>query len=112
MKDSTDTDLGSTESGRDVRASSIIAIVGPTASGKSALGIELALRLNAEIVNCDSVQVYQGIQIATAKVPLNERRGIPHVELEIRQDLLANAADVQLWADRLGDVLEQAAAQL
>ncbi len=56
----------------------IIAIVGPTASGKSALGIELALRLGGEIINCDSVQVYQGIQIATAKVPIAERRGVPH----------------------------------
>lgn len=56
----------------------IIAIVGPTASGKSSLGIELALRLGGEIINCDSVQVYQQIQIATAKVPLEERQGIPH----------------------------------
>ncbi len=56
----------------------IIAIVGPTASGKSALGIEIALRLGGEIINCDSVQVYQQIEIATAKVPFNERRGVPH----------------------------------
>lgn len=56
----------------------IIAVVGPTASGKSSLAIELALRLNGEIINCDSVQVYQGIQIATAKMPLAERRGVPH----------------------------------
>jgi tRNA dimethylallyltransferase len=56
----------------------IVAIVGPTASGKSSLGIELALRLGGEIINCDSVQVYQQIQIATAKVPFEERRGIPH----------------------------------
>jgi tRNA dimethylallyltransferase len=56
----------------------LIAIVGPTASGKSILGIEVALRLDGEIINCDSVQVYQGIQIATAKVPLAERRGILH----------------------------------
>jgi tRNA dimethylallyltransferase len=56
----------------------VIGIVGPTASGKSTLGIELALQLGGEIINCDSVQVYQGIQIATAKVPLEERRGIPH----------------------------------
>ena len=55
-----------------------IAIVGPTASGKSSLGIEIALRLGGEIINCDSVQVYQGIQIATAKVPFEERRGVPH----------------------------------
>jgi len=56
----------------------IPAIVGPTASGKSELGIELALRLNGEIINCDSVQVYREIEIATAKVPLSERRGIRH----------------------------------
>jgi tRNA dimethylallyltransferase len=56
----------------------IIAIVGPTASGKSTLGIEVALALNGEIINCDSVQVYQGIEIATAKVPYAERRGVPH----------------------------------
>jgi tRNA dimethylallyltransferase len=62
----------------DERARAVIAIVGPTASGKSTLGIEVALRLGGEIINCDSVQVYQGIQIATAKVPLAERRGIPH----------------------------------
>jgi tRNA dimethylallyltransferase len=65
------------ECGRDVCAP-IIAIVGPTASGKSALVIELALRLGGEIINCDSVQVYQEIQIATAKVPFEERCGVPH----------------------------------
>lgn len=64
--------------GQDARARSIIAIVGPTASGKSELGIEVALRLGGEIINCDSVQVYQEIQIATAKVPIEERRGILH----------------------------------
>jgi len=56
----------------------VIAIVGPTASGKSTLGIEVALRLNGEIINCDSVQVYRGIEIATAKVPFEERKGVPH----------------------------------
>ena len=56
----------------------VIAIVGPTASGKSTLGIEVALKLNGEIINCDSVQVYKEIQIATAKVPLDERKGVPH----------------------------------
>jgi len=52
--------------------------MGPTASGKSDLGIALALRFRGEIINCDSVQVYREIEIATAKVPLAERRGIPH----------------------------------
>jgi tRNA dimethylallyltransferase len=56
----------------------VLAIVGPTASGKSALGIAVALQLGGEVINCDSVQVYQGIQIATAKVPVEERQGVPH----------------------------------
>jgi tRNA dimethylallyltransferase len=61
----------------------IIVIAGPTASGKSDLGIELALRFNGEIINSDSVQVYRLLYIATAKVPLNERRGIPHHLIDI-----------------------------
>ncbi|HEX8422083.1 MAG TPA: tRNA (adenosine(37)-N6)-dimethylallyltransferase MiaA [Pyrinomonadaceae bacterium] len=56
----------------------IIVVAGPTASGKSELGIALALRFAGEIINCDSVQIYQGIEIATAKVPLAEQRGVPH----------------------------------
>ena len=56
----------------------VIAIVGPTASGKSTLGIEVALQLNGEIINCDSVQVYRDIHVATAKVPVEERKGVPH----------------------------------
>jgi tRNA dimethylallyltransferase len=56
----------------------IICIVGPTASGKSELGIELALRFGGEIINCDSVQVYKEIEIATAKVSMEERRGVSH----------------------------------
>jgi tRNA dimethylallyltransferase len=59
----------------------IYVIAGPTASGKSELGIELALRVgdkSGEIINCDSVQIYREIEVATAKVPLAERRGVPH----------------------------------
>jgi tRNA dimethylallyltransferase len=86
------------------RAADIVAIVGPTASGKSALGIELALALNGEIVNCDSVQVYQRIQIATAKVPIEERRGVPHHLIDFVSPL-ANftAAD---WARAALDEIE------
>ncbi|MFN2533161.1 MAG: tRNA (adenosine(37)-N6)-dimethylallyltransferase MiaA [Pyrinomonadaceae bacterium] len=62
----------------DALSPPVIAVVGPTASGKSTLGIELALRLNGEIINCDSVQVYTDIQIATAKVSMTERKGVPH----------------------------------
>lgn len=52
--------------------------MGPTASGKSELGLALAEHLGGEIINCDSVQVYREIEIATAKIPLAEQRGIPH----------------------------------
>jgi tRNA dimethylallyltransferase len=62
----------------NVTQTPVVAIVGPTASGKSSLGIEVALQLNGEVINCDSVQVYKEIQIATAKVPLEERKGVPH----------------------------------
>ncbi len=56
----------------------IFAIVGPTASGKTALGVELALHLGGEVINCDSVQIYREIQIATAKPTADEMRGVPH----------------------------------
>jgi len=71
-------ETSSSTSAEDPCAPDIYAIVGPTASGKSALGIALALRLGGEIINCDSVQVYREIEIATAKVPLAERCGVPH----------------------------------
>jgi tRNA dimethylallyltransferase len=58
-------------------------IVGPTASGKSELGIRLALALGGEIINLDSVQVYRGIYVATAKVPPSERQGVPHHLIDI-----------------------------
>jgi tRNA dimethylallyltransferase len=56
----------------------LLAIVGPTATGKSALGIALAGRFDGEIVSCDSTAVYRGFDIGTDKVPLAEQRGIPH----------------------------------
>lgn len=56
----------------------LIVILGPTASGKSALGIALAEKLGGEILVCDSTQVYRHFDIGTAKVPLGEQRGIPH----------------------------------
>lgn len=56
----------------------IYAIVGPTASGKSDLAIALALKIGGEIINCDSVQIYKEIEVATAKVSEEEMRGVPH----------------------------------
>lgn len=56
----------------------LIVIVGPTAIGKSELGIALAKSINGEIINGDAMQVYQGMDIGTAKVPPDKREGIPH----------------------------------
>lgn len=56
----------------------LVVVLGPTASGKSALSIYLAEKLNGEILVCDSTQVYRHFDIGTAKVPPAERRGIPH----------------------------------
>ncbi len=58
-------------------------MLGPTASGKSDLALDLAERLNGEIVNYDSVQVYRGFDIGSAKLPPGERRGIPHHLIDI-----------------------------
>jgi tRNA dimethylallyltransferase len=55
-----------------------LAVVGPTASGKSALGIRLARRLGGEILSIDSRQIYRRLDVGTAKVPLEERLGVPH----------------------------------
>jgi tRNA dimethylallyltransferase len=61
----------------------LVAIVGPTATGKSALGIALAQRFGGEIVSCDSTAVYRGFDIGTDKVPLAEQRGIPHHMVDV-----------------------------
>jgi tRNA dimethylallyltransferase len=57
---------------------SVVAIVGPTGSGKSDLALRIAQRFDGEIVNCDSIQVYRYFDIGAAKTPVGERRGIPH----------------------------------
>ena len=61
----------------------LVAIVGPTAAGKSALGVWLAERLRGEVVACDSTQLYRGFDIGTAKPSLSERRGIPHHLIDV-----------------------------
>ena len=63
----------------------LVAIVGPTGAGKSALAVGLAERLAGEIVNCDSVQVYQGFDVGAGKLPPEARRGIPHHLLDFRE---------------------------
>ena len=61
----------------------VVAIVGPTATGKSALGIALAHRFNGEIVSCDSTAVYRRFDIGTDKVPIAARQGIPHHLIDV-----------------------------
>jgi tRNA dimethylallyltransferase len=61
----------------------LVAIVGPTASGKSALGVRLAEQLDGEVAACDSTQLYRGFDIGTAKPNLSERRGIPHHLIDV-----------------------------
>ncbi|TDL42309.1 tRNA (adenosine(37)-N6)-dimethylallyltransferase MiaA [Kocuria rosea] len=61
----------------------VVAVVGPTGTGKTALGVELALRLGGEVVNADSMQFYRGMDIGTAKATAQERRGVPHHLLDV-----------------------------
>ncbi|WP_182897564.1 tRNA (adenosine(37)-N6)-dimethylallyltransferase MiaA [Microbispora sp. H10830] len=61
----------------------VIAVVGATAAGKSDLAVELALRLGGEVINTDSMQLYEGMDIGTAKLTHEERRGVPHHLLDI-----------------------------
>lgn len=56
----------------------VVAVVGPTASGKTALAVELCLRLSGEVISADSMQIYKGMDIATAKPTAEETRGVPH----------------------------------
>jgi tRNA dimethylallyltransferase len=65
----------------------LVAIVGPTATGKSTLGIALARRFDGEVVSCDSTAVYRGFDIGTDKVPLAERHGVPHHMIDVADPL-------------------------
>lgn len=64
-------------------SANLIAVIGPTASGKSDLGVALAERLGGEVVNADASQLYRGMDIGTAKMPLEQRRGVPHHQLDV-----------------------------
>ena len=80
----------------------IIAIVGPTASGKTELSIELAKRLNGEIISGDSMQVYKYMDIGTAKVTPEEMDGVPHHLIDILEpDATFSAYDFKMRAERL-----------
>ena len=81
-----------------------IAIVGPTATGKSALAVELALRLGGEVINADAMQLYRGMDIGTAKVTPAERRGVPHHLLDVLD--VREAASVAAYQRAARSVIE------
>ena len=87
----------------------MVAILGATGSGKSALALEVAQAFDGEIVNCDSLQVYRHFDIGTAKLPVAERRGIPHHLIDIVEpDEVFTAGD---YARRARATLEEISAR-
>lgn len=77
----------------------IVAVVGPTGAGKTELSLDLAEALDGEVVNTDAMAVYQGMDIGTAKVPVSQRRGIPHHLLDrLPVTAPATVAEFQGWA--------------
>jgi tRNA dimethylallyltransferase len=77
----------------------VIAVVGPTGSGKSDLAVSLALELDGEVINADAMQFYRGMDIGTAKITVPERRGVPHHlldTLDVTQE--ASVSDFQQQA--------------
>ena len=78
----------------------IIAVVGPTASGKSALAEALSLRLNGEVVSCDSMQVYRTMDIGTAKPTAADRARVPYHLLDVAEpEADFSAVDYQIAAE-------------
>jgi tRNA dimethylallyltransferase len=82
----------------------VIAVVGPTAAGKSDLAVELARRIDGEVINADSMQLYRGMDIGTAKLPAAARRGVPHHLLDVWEVTeAASVAEYQRLARTLID---------
>ncbi|AQZ65745.1 tRNA dimethylallyltransferase [[Actinomadura] parvosata subsp. kistnae] len=85
----------------------VIAVVGPTAAGKSDLAVDLALRLGGECVNADSMQLYRGMDIGTAKLTEQERRGVPHHLLDVWDvTVTASVAEYQKLARAVIDAVD------
>ncbi|MGN1412105.1 MAG: tRNA (adenosine(37)-N6)-dimethylallyltransferase MiaA [Oscillospiraceae bacterium] len=84
----------------------IIVVAGPTASGKTALGIQLAKRYNGEVVSADSMQIYKGMDIATAKPTIDEMQGIPHhlIGFLNRNQSFSVAEYVKLAYEKIDDI--------
>ncbi|HCD3015054.1 tRNA (adenosine(37)-N6)-dimethylallyltransferase MiaA [Corynebacterium striatum] len=80
-----------------------IAVVGPTGSGKSDLGVKLAHELDGEVVNVDSMQLYRRMDIGTAKLTVEERKGIPHHQLDV-WEVTETASVARYQQDAIADV--------
>jgi tRNA dimethylallyltransferase len=96
----------STSATGDATVNPVVAVVGPTAAGKSDLGVALAQALGGEVVNADSMQLYRGMDIGTAKLTAAEQQGVPHHLLDVwdvRVTATA-AAYQQLCRDRLAEL--------
>lgn len=77
----------------------VTAIVGPTAAGKSDLAVQTALDAGGEVVSIDSMQIYRGMDVGTAKLTVEERRGVPHHLLDVVDvTVLVTVAEFQAWA--------------
>ncbi|NQU37118.1 MAG: tRNA (adenosine(37)-N6)-dimethylallyltransferase MiaA [Actinobacteria bacterium] len=77
----------------------VVVILGPTAVGKSALSLDLAREVGGEIINADSMQLYRGMDVGTAKLPAEQRRGVPHHLLDVWDvGHTATVAEYQLLA--------------
>lgn len=88
---------------RQTSSISPIAVIGPTGVGKSALALRLAEYFNGEIVNCDAMQQYRGMDIGTAKTPYDERRGIPHHQIDVL-DVTETATVARYQRDATADI--------
>lgn len=97
---------GGVLTGEAPRRGPVVAVVGPTATGKSGLGVEFALRVGGQVVNADSMQLYRGMDVGTAKLDQAERRGVPHHLLDVWDvRRTASVADYQSMARGLVDRL-------
>lgn len=83
----------------------LVAVVGPTATGKSDLALDLAEQLGGEIVNADAMQLYRGMDIGTAKVPLEQRRGIPHHLIDVLE--VTDTASVAVYQQQARELVEE-----
>ena len=88
----------------------LIAVVGATAAGKSDLAVDLALALGGEVVNADSMQLYQGMDIGTAKLTMAQRRGVPHHLLDVLEVTRPRASpSTRTWRTRSSPTSPRAA---